>query len=432
MLGLESCRKLTSHKQKVLTTKNLIMKTKLHYLIIALIFGFGMNAQITGPVTITGTGTGGWTQPGQVALTTTDGGTTWTATNFEIVGDGQMKFSEDGTWTGTAGFVGENVAPFGFPSGTAVVNGGNNIGGTLGFWSVTYNAVTKAYSFNPVVKIKGGGLAEEIQMTTGNGTAYSKKSVFFPGGDASFIQTSPTAKQWGGAFPDGPAVNDATITVPTGAFNVYFVLPGAGPAEYVFEPTVVSMIGNFKGSGWGTDIDLETVDNVNYTLSNWVSVVAGGTDAECHLKIRDNHDWTVQYGGPTSANGGNDLALTGTSMNGINGGGGDIFIPWGTYDVNFNRSTGTWTFTDLNLSTTKFTSSNLTVYPNPSNNNWNLSSSNEQINSVQIIDALGKVVMTKNINATTAVIDASNLVRGIYFAKVTSASSSRTIKLIKN
>ena len=40
--------------------------------------------------------------------------------------------------------------------------------------------------------------------------------------------------------------------------------------------------------------------------------------------------------------------------------------------------------------------------------------------------------MTKNINATTAVIDASNLVRGIYFAKVTSASSSRTIKLIKN
>ena len=108
------------------------MKTKLHYLIIALLFGFCLNAQVTGPVTITGTGTGGWNQPGGLVLTTTDGGTTWTATNFEIIGDGAMKFDEAGTWGTTGGFTGANVSPFGFPSGVVTINGGNDIiGGYL-------------------------------------------------------------------------------------------------------------------------------------------------------------------------------------------------------------------------------------------------------------------------------------------------------------
>lgn len=412
------------------------MKTKLHYLFIAILLNFGLNAQVTGPVTITGTGTGGWVQPGNVALTSSDGGVTWTKSNFEIVGDGNMKFSEDGTWTGTGGFSAGTTAP-GFPTGTVTINGGSNIVGTLGFWNVTYNAVSKAYTFTPgvnpnaVIKITGGGLAADIQMNTNNGVAYNKKSVFFPGGDASFIQTSPTAAQWGGGFPDGPVSNNTTIPVPMGAFNTYFVLPGTGPAEYVFEPTVVSMIGNFTGSGWGTDIDLDTADNVNYTKTNWVATLAGGTDTECHLKFRDNHDWTYQFGCSTATNGSNNLALTGTSVNGVNGGGGDIFIPWGTYNVNMNRSTGTWTFTDM-LSNQQFTSSNFKVYPNPTNSNWTFTNANNTIESVQIIDVLGKTVLSKSSNSNNVVVDATSLNSGIYFAKITSGSASETVKLIKN
>lgn len=419
------------------------MKTKLHYLIFALILGLGVNAQIAGPVSITGTGTGGWNQPGGLSLTSTDGGTVWTASNFEIVGDGNMKFSEAGTWETTAGFVGANAAPFGFPGGTAIVNGGNNIVGTLGFWNVSYNAVTKVYLFtagvnpNAVIKITGGGLAAQVQMNTSNGTAYSKKSIFFPGGSASFNQTSPTTAQWGGAFPDGPAVTGGTITVPTGAFNTYFVKPGTGPAEYIFEPVVVSMIGNFLGSGWNTDLDLVTTDNVNYTKTNWTAAIfvptppaAPWTDPEMHFKIRDNHDWSTQYGSTGAANGSNNLALTGTSLNGIAGGGGDIFIPWGTYNVNFNRSTGTWTFTS-SLGNATFSNTTFKVYPNPTTNNWNFSSDKNQIDSIQIIDLLGKVVFTKNVNSNQAIVDASILTDGIYFAKINTASGTETIKLVK-
>jgi hypothetical protein len=407
------------------------MKTKL-LLIVALAFGFSMNAQVT----ITGTGTGGWNQPGNLALTSTDG-ITWTATNFEIVGDGNMKFSEGGTWETTGGYSAGTTAP-GFPSGTVTINGGSNIVGTLGFWSVTYNMTTKEYLFtpgvnpNPVIKINGGGLAADVQMTTSNGLAYSKKSLFFPGGDAHFYQEG-TANQWGGAFPDGPVVSGGTISVPTGAYNTYFVLPGVGPAEYVFEPVVVSMIGNFAGSGWGTDLDLTTVDNIHYTLSNWAPVINGDwTDTEMHLKFRDNHDWTSQFGcnGP---NGANNLALVGVAENGVNGGGGDIFIPWGiTYNVDFNRSTGEWTFTDA-LATNSFTSSNFAVSPNPTDSSWNFSSkNNSQITSIQIVDVLGKTVFTKNTASDEVNVDASNLNNGVYFAVITTATATSTVKLVKN
>ncbi len=407
------------------------MKTKL-LLIIAFAFSYFLNAQVT----ITGTGTGGWNQPGNLALSSSDGGITWTASNFEIVGDGNMKFSEGGTWATTGGYSAGTTAP-GFPSGTVTINGGTNIVGTLGFWNVTYNINTKEYLFtpgvnpNPVIKVSGGGLSADVQMTTSNGTAYSKKSIFFPGGTGSFIQTSPSSAQWGGAFPDGPAVSNSTITIPTGAFNTYFVL--GSPVEYIFEPVVVSMIGNFAGSAWSTDLDLETTDNIHYTISNWAPVINGTwTDPELHLKFRDNHDWTSQFG-CNGGNGANNLALTGTAQNGVNGGGGDIFIPWGiTYNVDFNRSTGQWTFTNA-LATSSFSASKFSVSPNPTTANWNIiSKEGTSISSIQIVDVLGKIVISSNINSNEATIDASSLNSGIYFAKIKTENAIETVKLVRN
>jgi hypothetical protein len=410
------------------------MKTKLRNAL--LVVALGVSNLIFAQVSITGTGTGGWVQPGNLALTSTDG-IVWTASNFEIVGDGNMKFSEAGTWETTGGYSASTTAP-GFPSGTITINGGANIIGTLGFWNVTYNITTKEYLFtpgvnpNPVVTINGGGLAAPIQMQTNNGLAYFKKSVYFPGGDASFNQEG-TANQWGGAFPDGPVVNGGTITVPTGIFNTYFVMPGAGPAEYVFEPTIVSMIGNFEGSAWGNDLDLVTSDNIHYTKTNWVGAVfPGWNDTELHLKFRDNHDWTMQYGCTEGGNGSNNLALSGTSQNGINGGGGDIFIPFGTYNVDFNRTTGTWTFTNV-LSNDTFSSSTVKVYPNPTTSVWTFENkNNENIVAIQIMDVTGKVVVNSQNQAAVITIDSSKLNSCVYFAKVITTTSSSTIKLVKN
>lgn len=413
------------------------MKLKFYPLFLLAFLSFGLHAQVQ--VTITGTGTGGWNQPGNLALTSEDG-IVWTAENFEIVGDANMKFSEEGTWETTGGYSADTPAP-GFPSGTVTINGGSNIVGTLGFWNVTYNVATKEYLFtpgenpNPVVVISGGGLSADVQMNSSNGMSYSKKSLFFPGGDASFKLISPTVGQWGGGFPDGPVVNDETIPVPPGAFNTYFVLPSdVGPAEYIFEPVVVSMIGNFAGSAWSTDLDLETEDNVIFTKSDWAPVINGTwTDTTLNLKFRDNHDWTFQYGSSTGTNGADYPSLTGTAMNGVNGGGGDIFIPWPApnevYNVTFDRSTGTWTFESIVTSTNNPVSSSFKVAPNPTSDRWNFTfKDNSQAKTIQIVDVSGKVISTTKVFSTEVSVDASQLPRGVYFARI----GTETVKIVKH
>lgn len=414
------------------------MKFKFNTLVLLILFGFGLQAQVA--VTITGTGTGGWNQPGGVALTSTDG-IVWTAQNFEIVGDANMKFSEQGTWETTGGYSASTPAP-GFPTGTVTINGGQNIVGTLGFWNVTYNLTTKEYAFtpginpNPVVVVSGGGLSSDVQMNTPNGMSYSKKSLYFPGGAVSFKQTSPTTGQWGGAFPDGPAVVNGTIPVPAGAYNAYFVLPSSStPAEYIFEPVVVSMIGNFAGSGWNTDLDLETTDNIIFTKSNWSPVVnPTWTDTTLNLKFRDNHDWTFQFGNSSGTNGANYPNLTGSAMNGINGGGGDIFLPWpapNAYNVTFDRSTGEWSFEVVEVSSTRdIKPVSFQVAPNPASDAWTFKfkTNSPQAETIRIVDILGKVVSTTKIRSSEVTVDASQLNNGVYFAII----GTETAKLVKH
>jgi hypothetical protein len=76
--------------------------------------------------------------------------------------------------------------------------------------------------------------------------------------------------------------------------------------------------------------------------------------------------------------------------------------------------------------------SQLNVYPNPSESIWNVKTNNQILNSIQVFDILGKQVLTLNPNATNAVIDATNLSNGLYFAKVKTDNGSSILKLIKN
>jgi hypothetical protein len=89
-----------------------------------------------------------------------------------------------------------------------------------------------------------------------------------------------------------------------------------------------------------------------------------------------------------------------------------------------------YSFTDL-LATNSFASSNFKVYPNPTSNNWTFTTKS-QINSIQIVDMLGKVVVTKNATSNEVTVDASNLNSGIYFARIATASTIETVKLVKN
>lgn len=83
------------------------------------------------------------------------------------------------------------------------------------------------------------------------------------------------------------------------------------------------------------------------------------------------------------------------------------------------------------LGVEEFELTGLKVYPNPSQNEWTVKS-NSDITSIMLFDVLGKKVMELNPNSLMGKISASELVKGVYFAKITSNTKISTVKLIKN
>jgi len=84
------------------------------------------------------------------------------------------------------------------------------------------------------------------------------------------------------------------------------------------------------------------------------------------------------------------------------------------------------------LGVAEFETTEFKVYPNPTQNVWNIKSSSQLVNSVQVFDALGKQVLSLNPNSEDVRIDASELPTGLYFVKIQTETGSNSIKLIKN
>jgi len=84
------------------------------------------------------------------------------------------------------------------------------------------------------------------------------------------------------------------------------------------------------------------------------------------------------------------------------------------------------------LSTDDFSTVNVTAFPNPSSNNWNISASAQTITSVEVYDILGQRVAGQKPNANNATIDASRLSTGMYIATISTNEGSTSVKLIKN
>jgi hypothetical protein len=71
------------------------------------------------------------------------------------------------------------------------------------------------------------------------------------------------------------------------------------------------------------------------------------------------------------------------------------------------------------------------TYPNPTTDSWVVSTKNINISSIQVLDILGKNVMTLNPNASDIVIDGTALKAGMYFAQIKTASGIQSLRLIK-
>jgi hypothetical protein len=72
------------------------------------------------------------------------------------------------------------------------------------------------------------------------------------------------------------------------------------------------------------------------------------------------------------------------------------------------------------------------VYPNPTEDSWNVKSKSENISTIKVYDILGKSVMSLSPNSNEAIIDGSSLKSGLYFARINTLNGSSSLKLIKN
>lgn len=94
---------------------------------------------------------------------------------------------------------------------------------------------------------------------------------------------------------------------------------------------IISLIGDTSpSSSWSVDTDLTTTDNINYTINNVILTTATGLSTG--LKFRQDHDWTINWGGNTFPNGVGQLS------------GQNIQTVAGTYNITFNKNNGTYTF----------------------------------------------------------------------------------------
>ena len=97
---------------------------------------------------------------------------------------------------------------------------------------------------------------------------------------------------------------------------------------FVSRAQVIGMVGDF--TGWSPpDVIMTTTDNENWTVTNQAFLVSGG------VKFRQDQEWTVNWGSADFP--------SGTAV----GGGDNIPVPAGIYNVTFNSVSGAYTFTEV-------------------------------------------------------------------------------------
>jgi hypothetical protein len=76
--------------------------------------------------------------------------------------------------------------------------------------------------------------------------------------------------------------------------------------------------------------------------------------------------------------------------------------------------------------------SSVKAFPNPTNNVWNIQTNNQTIKSIVVFDVLGKQVLSRMPNTSSAIINSKDLSNGLYFAKVKTNSGEANLRLVKN
>lgn len=196
------------------------------------------------------------------------------------------------------------------------------------------------------------------------------------------------------AYKDKPCqgINfDMDLQDVTGFTHIHvdlYIEPGTDIVGKVFNMKVVPTSG--AESGFNVDLNAQEPKPVPGT---WYS-----------------YDATISFAGPTV-----DIKEFGVTSNLNN-------VVW--YDNLYLHKNTT-------LVTDEFNQTSFKVFPNPTQDSWNIKTQSRNIQSIKVYDVLGKNVMILAPNKAEATIDGSSLVKGMYFAKIETESGSSSIKLIK-
>lgn len=82
-------------------------------------------------------------------------------------------------------------------------------------------------------------------------------------------------------------------------------------------------------------------------------------------------------------------------------------------------------------STRTLTAEEVQVFPNPTADLWKINSPNAQIETLNLFDIIGKMLLNATPNTNTFEIDARQLPTGTYLVSVTTAEGRRTARLFK-
>jgi len=259
--------------------------------------------------------------------------------------NGNGKNGESGT------FVRRNKMPEGDDGSFMVAAGPDLIEITIDLNKATY--VIKGIELSPLYYVVGGVQGWSDKNKTHIFTPHSKKVLSYTtkwtgAWDLKFWNANDFG-DWGKAYgcqvdgdssPSGAIIgsNAQAISAPSAEFYTFTIdmenmvytwtkLDNQSPTEYQY----ISLIGEFNG--WGGDYELTQV-----APHNWHCVFT--QENAGMLKYRANHDWSTNwgYGADGDWNVANALDKIGTN------GGGNIYVPVGTYDVYLNDITSSMLF----------------------------------------------------------------------------------------
>lgn len=100
---------------------------------------------------------------------------------------------------------------------------------------------------------------------------------------------------------------------------------------------------------------------------------------------------------------------------------------YGTTDVIVDN----FSLTNTTLSVSEFEIEDLKIYPNPTESLWLISTKNETIKSIEVLDLLGSKVISLKPDALEVNVDASSLAPGMYITNITTELGTASRKLIK-